>query len=176
MLFSVLPNNTMEIGASVIGPNVTTGECALIGAAGSSSLGYNVTDDADCLDFGSPPLASDQLVANTLLGSLAPNGGPTQTMALQAGSQALNLIPPGALDCGGAVNVDQRGISRPQGTNCDAGAFEAALAPPPTPVASTLPNAAVADPATGSPLLALGFAALLIGSLGTLAFANVRRR
>ena len=33
-----------------------------------------------------------------------------------------------------------------------------------------------ADPATGNPLLGLGFAALLIGSLGTLAFANTRRR
>jgi hypothetical protein len=50
------------------------------------------------------------------------------------------------------------------------------LPAPPTPVASNLPNAATANPATGSPLLALGFAALLLGSLGTLAFANMRRR
>lgn len=49
------------------------------------------------------------------------------------------------------------------------------VAAAPTPAASLL-NAATADPATGSPLVALGFAALLIGSLGTLAFANTRRR
>jgi hypothetical protein len=47
--------------------------------------------------------------------------------------------------------------------------------PNPTPVAS-LPNAAMDTSADTSPLLALGFAALLFGSLGTLAFVNSRRR
>jgi hypothetical protein len=47
---------------------------------------------------------------------------------------------------------------------------------PPTPVASNLPNAAMDTSTDTSPLLALGFAALLLGSLGTLAFANTRRR
>jgi hypothetical protein len=47
---------------------------------------------------------------------------------------------------------------------------------PPTPVASGLPNAAMDGSADTSPLLALGFALLLLGSLGTLAFANTRRQ
>jgi hypothetical protein len=43
----------------------------------------------------------------------------------------------------------------------------------PTPAASLL-NAATADPESGSPLVALGFGALLIGSLGALALASAR--
>ena len=55
-----------------------------------------------------------------LLGSLANNGGFTQTMALGAGSPAI--------DAGTNTNcpsMDQRGVSRPQGSHCDMGAYEA---------------------------------------------------
>jgi hypothetical protein len=44
------------------------------------------------------------------------------------------------------------------------------------PGAGPLPNAALPEPAPMSGLVALGFAMLLIGSLGTLAFAYTRRR
>ena len=53
-----------------------------------------------------------------LLGPLADNGGPNQTMALQPGSPAIDA---GNAACPGA---DQRGINRPQGSGCDIGAFE----------------------------------------------------
>jgi len=59
------------------------------------------------------------------LGPLANNGGPTFTMALLPGSPAINA---GAVFPG--VTMDQRGISRPQGSAPDIGAFEAQ--PPPT--------------------------------------------
>ena len=62
--------------------------------------------------------------ADPKLGPLRDNGGPTQTIALGAGSAAIDLIPPGA----GCPSTDQRGVARPQGTGCDAGAYE--LAPP----------------------------------------------
>jgi hypothetical protein len=66
--------------------------------------------------------------ADPVLGPLQNNGGPTDTMALNAGSDAVD----GGTDaiCGAPpVNgLDQRGISRPQGPHCDIGAFEA-LAP-----------------------------------------------
>jgi hypothetical protein len=57
---------------------------------------------------------------------LADNGGPTQTSALLLGSPAIdagNPLPPGS---GGdaCAAADQRGVSRPQGTSCDIGAFE----------------------------------------------------
>ncbi|MBK8618542.1 MAG: hypothetical protein IPN96_15815 [Anaerolineales bacterium] len=55
------------------------------------------------------------------LGLLADNGGLTQTMALGAGSSAI--------DTGGQNSTcaasDQRGVTRPQGAGCDIGAYEA---------------------------------------------------
>ncbi len=64
------------------------------------------------------------LLANPRLGPLQDNGGPTQTMALLAGSAAIDLVP--TSDC--LVTSDQRGVSRPQGPACDAGAYERAPA------------------------------------------------
>ena len=58
--------------------------------------------------------------SDPLLGLLQDNGGETETMALGPGSPAI--------DAGGVNSTcaadDQRGISRPQGSTCDIGAFE----------------------------------------------------
>lgn len=57
---------------------------------------------------------------------IANNGGPTPTAAVLPGSPALDLVPEDActgLD-GKLLATDQRGIARPQGAGCDAGAFE----------------------------------------------------
>lgn len=61
--------------------------------------------------------------ADPELGPLQQNGGPTATIALLPGSAAIGLGP--ATGCSAA---DQRGVARPQGSRCDAGAFE--WAPP----------------------------------------------
>ena len=54
------------------------------------------------------------------------NGGPVQTIALLATSPAVNAIP--LIYCtdvnGNPVTTDERGVSRPQGSACDIGAFE----------------------------------------------------
>jgi hypothetical protein len=62
--------------------------------------------------------------ADPLLGALADNGGPTQTMALGEGSPAINNPNATLAGCG---TVDQRDLPRPQpaGADCDTGAFEA---------------------------------------------------
>jgi CSLREA domain-containing protein len=64
---------------------------------------------------------------NPQLGTLQDNGGPTPTMALGAGSAAVDQIPQGATGCPGA---DQRGVGRPfpAGGQCDIGAFESGSA------------------------------------------------
>jgi hypothetical protein len=62
-------------------------------------------------------------VTNPGLGLLASNGGPTQTIALLAGSPAINVATPSPY-----VTTDQRGIRRPQGPAPDIGAFELELA------------------------------------------------
>jgi hypothetical protein len=85
------------------------------------------------LPTGSPNLASDATCGfagspqNPLLGSLANNGGPTDTHALAAGSPAINT--------GGSCSTitDQRGVVR-EGA-CDIGAYEYVTPPAgPTPL------------------------------------------
>ena len=51
---------------------------------------------------------------------LRANGGPTLTLALQAGSPAINAVPVANCD----VTTDQRGVKRPQHNACDIGAYE----------------------------------------------------
>jgi predicted outer membrane repeat protein len=70
----------------------------------------NLIEDGTC----SPDLTGDPL-----LGLLTDNGGFTQTMALGAGSPAID-----AGDDASCEVVDQRGVTRPQGAHCDVGAFE----------------------------------------------------
>ena len=52
------------------------------------------------------------------LGPLADNGGPTQTHALGQGSVAIDAA------AGSCLINDQRGVHRPQGADCDVGAYE----------------------------------------------------
>jgi hypothetical protein len=61
------------------------------------------------------------------LGPLADNGGPTQTHALLAGSEAINAAesPSGCVDWNWSqLPTDQRGGTRYAGAWCDVGAFE----------------------------------------------------
>ena len=77
---------------------------------------------------------------NPLLGGLGDNGGPTKTMALQAGnpgSPAINKIPLGENGCGDPIGTDQRGVTRPQAGACDIGAFEVEQATITTQVSGT---------------------------------------
>ena len=76
------------------------------------------------------------------LAELADNGGPTQTMALLPGS---SLIDAGddATCANSLVNhLDQRGITRWQGTHCDIGAYESdgILVPTPTSIPTSTPT------------------------------------
>ena len=60
-----------------------------------------------------------------MLGPLQDNGGPTQTMALLPGSAAIDAANDAICAAPPVNNLDQRGITRPQGPHCDIGAFEA---------------------------------------------------
>jgi hypothetical protein len=70
-------------------------------------------------------------VGDPKLGPLANNGGPTETMGLNAGSAALNKIPQGSAET--CPPTDQRGVGRPVGGACDIGAFEGVLPAAPGP-------------------------------------------
>jgi predicted outer membrane repeat protein len=62
------------------------------------------------------------LQTDPMLGALQDNGGPTQTRMPMAGGSAINAgYNPSC------AATDQRGVSRPQGVNCDIGAVEVVL-------------------------------------------------
>ncbi len=87
-----------------------------------TSLGYNLASDGSC----GLTQATDLSNTAPLIGALADNGGFTWTHALLVGSPAIDKVPKNVNDCGGSINTDQRGITRPQPSagNCDIGAYE----------------------------------------------------
>jgi hypothetical protein len=109
------------------GPN-----CSNAGAIGvpatpltaTVTSGYNFADDTSC----GLTAATDKQAAglDPVVGPLANNGGPTQTLLPLSGSPLIDAIAAAACQAGPAagVTVDQRGIARPQGPGCDIGAVE----------------------------------------------------
>ncbi len=93
------------------------------GSGQINSLGGNLSSDSSCnSEFGNDDLTG----VDPMLGALADNGGPTQTMAPAPGSPAL-----GAASVLGCPLVDQRGLTRPPAREgappaelCDSGAYE----------------------------------------------------
>jgi hypothetical protein len=97
--------------------------CEIQSSSDAAYLGTNLLGDADCL-----PRAEDIVAADPVLGPLADNGGPTRTHALLPGSPAIET----AVQACGSITVDQRYVTRPQGSYCDIGAieFEGFVTPP----------------------------------------------
>jgi hypothetical protein len=124
---SILAGNEGEFGGNcMFGPGV-------------SDAGGNLSDDISC---GFTQGSSGNNVASLNLGPLGDNGGPTPTIALGAGSAAI--------DAGSCLQAtDQRGLPRPGAgsTLCDSGAFELQgdIAPAPQVITftSTAPTDAV---------------------------------
>jgi beta-glucanase (GH16 family) len=112
-------NASLNVANSVVGDNQNA-ECVVVvqgsGTVSLTSGGHNVFTDATCA-----PTGTDQQVPSALLAPLGDNGGPTPTHALLDGSPAIDAAD-GAL----CPATDQRGVARPQGPACDAGAFERA--------------------------------------------------
>lgn len=100
---------SVSLANSIVASN-TPANCAGAIANGGNNIRFG---DASC-----PGSTLDPKLA-----PLADNGGPTRTLALGAGSAALDAVPASGAGCTGA---DQRGVSRPRGAGCDAGAFERA--------------------------------------------------
>jgi len=117
------------LGASILthltqGENVE--ECG--GGQSRSMRGTdNLTDeDGDC--DGLPGFRLGSLSSGSL-SSFGLHGGPTPTLQLLSGSNAIDAISPFGASCldpltALPVLVDQRGQARPTGKRCDVGAFE----------------------------------------------------
>ncbi len=112
---TILANNTASTGA-----NLNTS-----GSGSLNSQGYNLCNGVLASLTGTGDIQSGTLN----IGTLANNGGSTKTHALLTGSAAINAIPEGGNSYNGVYPTDQRGYSRPCGTNADIGAFELIAAP-----------------------------------------------
>ena len=89
------------------------------------SAGYNlIAPNTGCAITGD---TTGNQSAPALLDPLADNGGPTRTHALGPASPARDGgNPAGCVDADDeTLLADQRGVTRPQGSRCDVGAFEA---------------------------------------------------
>ncbi|MFO1519187.1 MAG: choice-of-anchor Q domain-containing protein [bacterium] len=115
---SVIAANTLLAGNTGAGSNDCSGTL--------TSQGYNlIQDPVGCALTGTS--TGNITGVNPNLLPLADNGGATFTHALPSGSAALDKGNPVSPGSGGSAcqAADQRGLSRPQGSQCDIGAFEA---------------------------------------------------
>ena len=133
--YSTFSDNGSNVGGGIgnaISSTATLSNTILANSKGNNPLncglgtyidaGYNISDDQSC-HFTDPTSKNS---TNPLLdpNGLQNNGGPTQTIALQKGSPALDYIPKGQNGCNTTIKTDQRGVKRPQGKACDVGAYE----------------------------------------------------
>ncbi|HEX6510140.1 MAG TPA: Ig-like domain-containing protein, partial [Chloroflexota bacterium] len=133
-----LGGGTMSFGGSIVSGNTSaenSGNCYISGGA-ISDTGYNDESGTDCGFTGTGSLQSTDPLLDTA--GLQSNGGPTQTIALQSSSLAIDQIPSASALC---PHTDQRGYTRPDDsateTTCDMGAYEF-NAPPPVQTALSL--------------------------------------
>jgi hypothetical protein len=115
----------IALAGSVVADN-TTADCSLSALSGfAGGYEYDLDDDGTC-GFSAVNHSQSDVLAG--LGPLQSNGGPTDTMAPSLGSPLLNQIPVGTRLLCSRTSSDQRGVPRPQGTRCDIGAVELAVA------------------------------------------------
>jgi Domain of unknown function DUF11 len=105
----------------ILASNQTNG-CTLTGTE-MTAAGANIVFAGACTVTGTTPLEVDPKLA-----ALAPSAGLGATRALESASPAINAAgascPTANVDEAGVR--DERGFSRPQGSACDIGAYEAA--------------------------------------------------
>jgi len=108
-------DSTINLGATIVANSSSGGDCYLPGGT-FNDLGYNLDDDGSCNltatgDVSDTPADLDPT-------GLQNNGGPTQTIALEAGSPAIRAVSDPSL----CPSTDQRGYVR--NVPCDMGAYQ----------------------------------------------------
>lgn len=116
---------------SILANSTSGGNCSVSGVGGEiTDGGHNIDDGgtcgfrgANCVTTGTSFCKTDPLLDPA---GLASNGGPTQTIALQGTSPAVNAGDETVCAAPSVNNLDQRGFVRPGAgaTNCSIGAFE----------------------------------------------------
>ncbi len=109
-------SGTLNYSNSIVANSTSGGDCVNSGTLGTNVK--NLVEDNSCSPF---------LSGDPGLGSLADNGGLTQTMSLLTGSHAFNVGDSATCAAPLVNNLDQRGFARRQGAQCDIGAYEQAI-------------------------------------------------
>jgi CSLREA domain-containing protein len=136
--------DVLHLANTIIANSTNGGDC--VNGASLSTNTHNLVEDGSC---------SAGLSGDPMLGPLADNGGPTQTMALLSGSIAMDAGDDTVCAADPVNNLDQGGQSRPidgdgDGTpTCDIGAFEQGRA------TTTLITADTPDPSVPGQLVAV---------------------
>jgi len=113
-------SGTVTLYNTIISNSILGGNCD-----GTIINGGNNIDDGSTCGWGS--VSGSKSSTNPLLGTLADNGGPTQTFGLLLGSPAVDTGNDTICAAAPASNLDQRGFSRLRGAHCDIGAYERAF-------------------------------------------------
>ena len=137
---------TVNLAATIVANSTTSGSCGSFGGV-FNDFGYNLNDDGSC---GFSATNHSLSGVNPKLGHLQDNGGPTKTLAPELDSPVLDQIPLGTKANGATLcpGADQRGVTRPQGAECDIGAVElatGATTPQAIRFTSTPPSGATAE-------------------------------
>jgi predicted outer membrane repeat protein len=105
-----------------VGPNSSVIDDTILWGDGTEVVNGTPIIKDSVVQGGCPSGASctNVIASDPLLGPLQNNGGLTQTLVLGAGSSAIDT---GGLNST-CAETDQRGVVRPQGAQCDAGAYE----------------------------------------------------
>jgi len=106
----------LDLSNTIIANSPSGGDCVNYGTINDDHNLIKTLDSACGLTNG---VHGNIIGFDPVLGSLANNGGPTQTLALLPGSPALE-----AGNDATCPATDQRGVARPQGVHCDIGAYE----------------------------------------------------
>ena len=145
---NVVNNATLNLINSTFSGNTAAGGGGIWNSSGTLNFANTIianSSPSDCFNGDTIGTNKNNLVrdgscsangvnfktGDPVLGSLANNGGPTQTMALLGGSPAIDAADDATCAAAvgsptfGAGGKDQRGVTRPQGPHCDIGAFEA---------------------------------------------------
>jgi hypothetical protein len=104
---------TLNYANTIIANSSSLSDCFNNATIGTNTK--NLVEDNTC----SPAVHGDPK-----LGPLANNGGSTWTLALLAGSPAIDAGNDSVCTNSPVSGLDQRGVTRPQGAHCDIGSFE----------------------------------------------------
>ncbi|MEZ4769566.1 MAG: choice-of-anchor Q domain-containing protein [Caldilineales bacterium] len=112
---------TLTLKNSILADSTGGGDCV---SAGTATGNNNLIEDSSNACGFTNGTNGNIVGTDPALAALADNGGPTQTMALNSGSAAIDVGDDAVCAAPPVNGLDQRGVTRPQGVRCDIGAYE----------------------------------------------------